>query len=65
MPVDSHITQLLDKTPKVASSTSGSTATLPSATMSHAQLQELMDKARSVGHEVVLTAGVLTVKPRP
>lgn len=44
-------------------SVSGSTVTIPSATVSGTDLSELLRVAALTRHEVSLVAGVLTLKP--
>jgi len=43
---------------------SGAQATVPSANLSQLELQRIMDVAAASGYQVVLAAGVLTIKPR-
>lgn len=60
--LDAHLNKVLGST--AAYTVTGATATIPAATLDARRLQELIDVAGLVKHDVSLTAGVLTIKPR-
>jgi hypothetical protein len=59
--LDSHLRQVVGNN---GFTVVGSVATLPSGSLDHRRLEELLEKSFQLKHDVVLTAGVLTVKPR-
>jgi hypothetical protein len=65
MPLSAHVSGHLDKIVGTAGySVSGDTATLPTGSLDHRRLEELIDVAFQARHTVALVAGVITVKPR-
>jgi hypothetical protein len=59
--LDAHLQKKLGAT---GYTVTGSTVTIPSATVSASDLQELLRVADVTAHAVTLAAGVLTLKPR-
>ena len=59
--LDKHLNKALGST--TAYTVTGAVATLPTASLSYAQLEELIRVAKVLKHDVKLNAGVLTVTP--
>jgi hypothetical protein len=59
--LDAHLQKKLGAT---GYTVTGSTVTVPSASISASDLHELLRVADVTGHAVSLVAGVLTLKPR-
>lgn len=64
MALNSRVDEHLVRQPGVTYSTSGANATFAAANLDAAQLKTLIDISSAQRHEVVLVAGVLTVRPR-
>lgn len=67
MALDTHVDDKLKRLPGVGSSaytTSGAAATI-TGTLTAPQLEDLIRSAAQVRHEVVVTAGVVKVQPKP
>jgi hypothetical protein len=64
MALNNRVDEYLVRQPGVAYSTSGASATCAASNLDAAQLKNLIEVASAHRHEVVLVAGVLTIRPR-